>query len=287
MKKTFRIGKFNFIIDYPDEFILMPYMFNFETNDDGMYYTYHIHMVDEIKLPSRKEDALRLDAAIYNEGDKEHRLLGFPALEKNYAMCIESDDNNSDIYFLSSQAKELALAPYFVSLFSLERHMIKNDSLVLHCAYMCYEDEAILLSAPSGGGKTTHAGLWEKYKGATVVNGDKALIYIQDGRWVADGWPVCGTSGVCYNKKLPIRAIVTLTQEKSNNVRVLSPSEAFFKLYAQITINSWNKTFQNHAMDLIERLLDDIKVYHLGCDISKEAVDTLSLVVDVIGGAHS
>ena len=108
-----------------------------------------------------------------------------------------------------------------------------------------------------------------------MVNGDKSLLNKCDGGWKANGWPVCGSSQVCHNESLPIRAIVMLSQGKENTISRLSPFQAFSQIYSQITINFWNKQAQQRAMDLIEDLVTHVPVYHFSCTISEEAVETL------------
>ena len=169
----------------------------------------------------------------------------------------------------------LVVDPLFLSLFCMERHTLQRDHLVLHCAYMQLGDQAILFSAPSGTGKTTQATLWEKHRGTRVVNGDKSLLFKHGDTWTANGWPVCGSSGVCHNEGMPIRAIVMLSQGKENAIKKLTPFQAFSQLYSQITVNVWNRQAQQRAMDLIEDLATSVPVYHLSCTISQEAVETL------------
>ena len=131
----------------------------------------------------------------------------------------------------------LHIDPVFTSLLALERRLIARDSLILHCAYMVYQGEDILFSAPSETGKTTQANLWEKYRGSRTVNGDRALLGKRKGRWTAQGWPVCGTSEVCHNEEFPIRAVVMLSQAKENQAQQLPPGRSFPLLYSQITVN--------------------------------------------------
>ena len=153
--------------------------------------------------------------------------------------------------------------------------MVQRGSMVLHCAYMQYQDEAILFSAPSETGKTTQANLWGKYRGGRTINGDRALLSELNGRWTARGWPVCGTSEICNNQDTPIRAIVMLSQSKENTVRLLKPHEAFMLLYGQITVNRWDRASTAQTLDRMESLLAQVPVYQLACNISEDAVRCL------------
>ena len=195
--------------------------------------------------------------------------------EGYYACYRETGPDRAEVVLARDRIEGLHIDPVFTSLLALERRMIRRDSLVLHCAYVLDHGEAILFSAPSETGKTTQANLWEKYRGSRTVNGDRALLGKIDGRWHAQGWPVCGTSEVCNNEAHPIRAIVMLSQAKENRAERLTPGQAFPLLYSQITINRWNMEDHIRAMDLMEKLLVELPVYHLGCTISGEAVTCL------------
>ena len=107
------------------------------------------------------------------------------------------------------------------------------------------------------------------------MNGDRSLLGKKEGRWIAQGWPVCGTSEVCHNEAIPIKAVVMLSQAKENRAEKLKPGQAFPLLYSQITVNKWNMPDHLHTMDLIEDFLRSVPVIHLGCTISEEAVECL------------
>ena len=77
---------------------------------------------------------------------------------------------------MQDELRDLHIDPLFTSLLALERRLVRKDQMVLHCAYVEYRGEAILFSAPSETGKTTQAGLWEKYRGSRTVNGDRSLL---------------------------------------------------------------------------------------------------------------
>lgn len=66
-----------------------------------------------------------------------------------------------------------------------------------------------------------------------------------------------------------------LSQAQENRAERLTPGHAFPLLYSQITVNKWNTPDHIHIMDLIEDFLGSVPVIHLGCTISREAVDCL------------
>ncbi len=276
MTKTdlYQIGGFIFEITY-DTRITFPIMFQkFQIHEGIPEYHYEMYVVEELPPLQGKIIIERDDIKIASTEIGENRYLG--THDGTFHTYYEEIANNqANIYLLESYLSWLYIDPFFTSLFALERRMIQHNSLVLHCAYMKYQDTAILFSAPSETGKTTQANLWEKYRGSTTINGDRSLLSFENNQLIANGWPVCGSSEVCNNISTPVKCIVMLSQAKENTIQLLKPRDAFIKLYSQITINTWNKDFQNTAMNLIERIMTTVPVYHLECTISEEAVITL------------
>ena len=292
MDKIFQIGDFTFRLCCPEEIMPPPNFMLFERGDTECAlekgsenssmketaepeYTYRMHVAEELPVPEGKVIARRPDLTVYECGNRESRLIGVKGTEGYYACYRENDLSSAEITFAADRIGGLHIDPVFSSLLALERRLVKKDSMILHCAYVEYQGEAILFSAPSETGKTTQANLWEKYRGSRTVNGDRSLLGKKDGRWTAQGWPVCGTSEVCHDEAFPIRAIVMLSQADENRAVRMTPGQAFPLVYSQITVNRWNREDHIHTMDLIQALLEHVPVYHLGCTISEEAVECL------------
>ena len=294
MDKIFQIGDFTFRLCCPDEITPPPNFMLFERGDtesvsgggdageaEKPQYTYRMHVASELPEPEGKVIASRPDLVVFENERGESRLIGVKGTEGYYACYQETSPDCAEITFARDRIGGLHIDPVFSSLLALERRLVKRDNMILHCAYVEYRGEAILFSAPSETGKTTQANLWEKYRGSRTVNGDRSLLGKKDGRWTAQGWPVCGTSEVCHDEAFPIRAVVMLSQAKENRAVKMTPGQAFPLVYSQITVNRWNREDHIHTMDLIQDLLESVPVYHLGCTISEEAVECLARSLEV------
>ncbi|MGN0313456.1 MAG: hypothetical protein ACI4EG_01545 [Fusicatenibacter sp.] len=275
MDKLFRIGDFCFRLLFPENLPFPSNFLLFETKQGLPEYSYQLCITDKIPQLAGKVIAVRSDIVVYQTSFGESRLLGIKGKDTFYACYHEISEEQAEVLLSMHEISGLHIDPVFSSMFALERHMIKRDSLILHCAYMVYQGKAILFSAPSGTGKSTQAGLWERYRGSRTVNGDRALLRKISGRWSACGWPVCGSSDICELGDTPLQAVVMLRQGDSNHIEQLSPIQAFTQLYAQITINQWNRAFVQHAMELIEDLIGQVPVYQLTCDMTEDAVNCL------------
>ena len=276
MDKHFCVGAFCFRlvcereIDIPHNFLLFESL-----GYNSSEFTYHITIADHFLSVDGAILARRPDLIVYGTDTREARLIGIKGQAKPYALYRELSDMEAEIFLAAEAVADLRFDPVFTSLFALERQMIRRDSLILHCAYIKYHGKSILFSAPSETGKSTQAGLWERYRRSETVNGDRALLRKIDGRWTACGWPVCGTSEICHLEDIPIHAVAMLRQGKENHVERLSPVQAFTQLYSQITVNQWNREFVQRTVELIEDFVEHVPVWQLTCDITENAVQCL------------
>lgn len=275
MDGLFQIGDFCFRLTCPEALVPPPNFRIFQVPQGEPEYRYTIALTDRLTEPEGERIAERADIKIFSSGALESRLIGVKGREEPYACYREVAPDRAEVQLLAEEIRQMHIDPMFSSLLALERRLVWKDALILHCAYIRYQDEAILFSAPSETGKTTQANLWEQYRGSVTVNGDKSLLQRVNGRWTAQGWPVCGTSEICNNLSTPIKAIVMLSQGKEDTVRRLTPVEAFSQLYGQITTNTWNREAVRHNMGLIEQLITQTPVFHLRCTISETAVRRL------------
>ncbi len=176
-----------------------------------------------------------------------------------------TDDGNwSDAYLES-----LAVYRKIVEL------LLSRDVLLFHCSALELDGKAYLFTAPSGTGKSTHAGLWRQRFGDRVVmiNDDKPLLALHNGTVTVFGTPYAGKEGRQTNTSAPVGGIVILHQAPENSIRPLSPREAYPELLNQ-TYRPKEPARLIHTMDLVQELAQ-LPLFELGCTISQEAV-TLS-----------
>lgn len=152
----------------------------------------------------------------------------------------------------------------------------KYNAFFLHCSCLEYEGEAIVFTAKSGTGKSTHSSLWRKYLGdkVTMINDDKPIVRFLDGRFYIYGTPWNGKHSLSNNIKAPIKAIYYLHQAKENKVQRCDSLSAISKLLSQ-TVLPDNKVVMNNLLDMLEQLLSTTPMFDLYCDISENAVEAV------------
>lgn len=287
MRKQYQFGHAKVELRFLDEMKIPENMglFEIETQEVQkiceLKFEENLNVIVETFLAANQDVKIitRKDMKILTAGEKECRVIFVGGAKNPYAVYIEESPRLTYVWVNPEIKEMLEIDTIFVSLLGLEKVMIHSDALILHCAYMCRNEKAVLFSAPSETGKSTQANLWEKYRGTRTVNGDKSLLLREEDGWYANGWPICGSSEICHNEAYPIQAIVMLYQSGENEVRRLGMPEAMKKLMAQITMNMWNSKFQIKAMDMIQQLIMEVPVYELGCNISEDAVKCLERVL--------
>ena len=186
-----------------------------------------------------------------------------------------NDLSKKEVTFVESSFKTLMDERYIWSTIGLAESLLFLDSLLMHASYIEDNGEAILFTAPCGTGKSTQAELWRKYAGATVINGDKAGISCIDGKVYACGVPFCGTSGICENKTLPLKAIVELGQSKQNTVRRLTGINGLQAVLGNTYMDMQTFGVPVRSVELINKILSLVNVYHLDCTPDERAVEAL------------
>ena len=146
--------------------------------------------------------------------------------------------------------------------------------LVLHSSYIVTrQGQGILFSGPSGIGKSTQAALWQRYAGAEIVNGDRALVRPDTG--TVSGVFYAGTSGISRNVTAPLQAVALLEQGSENRITALRPQEAFARLLSQCAYYQRDAASAARMTELAALLVTNVPVRQLTCRADGDAVRTL------------
>ena len=153
--------------------------------------------------------------------------------------------------------------------------MLEHGMLLLHASRVEVNERAVVFTAPSGGGKTTQARLWEKHMQARIVSNDRSVIRRTASGILTSGYPADGSRPVCDPEQIPVRAIVILAQGDENRVTRPDPAQALKHLMGQTAADSWNGAQQAELMFLWADILERCPVYLLSCRPDEDAVRCL------------
>lgn len=103
----------------------------------------------------------------------------------------------------------------------ISAYLWSQKIVVFHGVLMNVDEESgVLITAPSGTGKTTHALLWKAmFKDRiTIINGDKPILRLDtDGLW-GYGSPWQGKERIGNNSYVKIKAICYLMRDENNSI---------------------------------------------------------------------
>lgn len=230
----------------------------------------HIYRIAEmnIAVKAKYEDTYRY-------------MQDFLTDSQEYELYIEPTDEM--IRYEAELGEEIhgdAGSPYICEAVAILRvicdYIIDKGGFFLHCSCLKYKDEAIIFTAPSGTGKSTHSALWRRHFGDDVVmiNDDKPLVREKDGRFFIYGTPWNGKHSIGNNTSAPIKSVVFLSQAPENKATPISPIDAMALLLQQTVLPS-DKAELSKLLDMLGRLVENTPMYRLGCTISDEAVTTI------------
>lgn len=237
---------------------------------------FHFEMVDYPDPPSGKLTAVLPNMRIYETDGGSVRYHG--AVKETWENAYARGEHRGDTHHIQlkrARFPQQVRASTVVNCMAIEQMLGLEGGFILHSAYVAWEGRGILFTAPSGTGKSTQAALWERYRGADVVNGDRAAVRIIGDTPMAYGIPFSGTSGISKARELPLTAVVYLSQSKENRLRQLQGYEAFRAIWEGISVNTWDRKAMERVSGTVERLVERIPVYHLACRPDEGAVEIL------------
>ena len=261
---------------YTRERTLEPFSVSEVTDPHDFYFA----VSEELTPPAGEPAVVQSDYMVFEEPGVQVRYIGAVSLgwEKAY-MRAEHRGKEHFVQINGKICKDGITAKTVLNAMQTEHLVAQAGGFVFHCSYIQWQGAAILFTAPSGTGKSTQADLWQKLRGAEIVNGDRAVVRVADGGIFAAGIPFAGSSQICKNHTLPLTAIVYLGQAPQTTIRQLRGAEAFRRVWEGISVNVWDKADVGCVMDTVQQVVQEVPVYHLDCTPDESAVMALEKIL--------
>lgn len=230
--------------------------------------------------------SMLVDSIFYDENkimmkSKFHMLCRYDDYDEYLLMTGDQvvakcrcDEKNGKYEFFILEQSSILENEYILIQCVFSRYLIHHkQAIFIHSSCILYQGHAIMFSAPSGTGKSTHSSLWKEYYQAEYINDDKNFILLEHNQLMVYGSPISGKHQLDNNLAGALKAIVFLKQGKENKAVQLSMMDGLLKLMAQIQRPSSRSSYDN-SEETFQRVIK-LPMYELICDISKEAVDTI------------
>ena len=116
--------------------------------------------------------------------------------------------------------------------------------------------------------------MWlKKFPKAEILNDDKPAIRYIDGKYYAFGTPWSGKNDESINTKTEIAGITFLSRGENNEIERVEGNTATIDFLNQ-TVRPTNKNYMLQFMDILDKVLTEVPIYRLKCNMSLEAVET-------------
>lgn len=203
--------------------------------------------------------------------DKEPLFVVNPVEEDLQRIQASCDQMNEAAGFPRRQRSEVFLENSAIHAGLVEK-LTEHDVILLHGSALCMDGEAVIFTASSGTGKSTHSRLWREMFGDRIwmINDDKPLLRIGEESTLVFGSPWDGKHHLSRNASAPLKAIVKLERAEVNHIEPIKKEEAFPVLMKQCFV-SRNPATMLRTLDLMQRLLRMTDFYNLGCNQEPEA----------------
>ncbi len=155
------------------------------------------------------------------------------------------------------------------------RVMRDYDAFFFHCSSIAVDGKAIMFTAKSGTGKSTHRNLWVKnFDGkVTVINDDKPIIRKVDGTFFVYGTPWKGKEGLGANIRVPAHALCFLSRSETNSIGPIDTADVIAKALNQ-TVRPKEPELMSNLLELLDGFITQVNCYDLRVNMDDEAAIT-------------
>lgn len=160
---------------------------------------------------------------------------------------------------------------------SIAEALLDFDVLLMHGSALALDGECHLFTALSGTGKSTHARLWREQFGERVVmiNDDKPLLRLVDGRFYAYGTPWCGKHSLQTNTRAPLSSIAILERSPTNRAERIDSHSALPTVISQL-YRPADPSLIRKLLPIAEKLLSSAKLFRIGVNMEADAAITVA-----------
>ena len=212
----------------------------------------------------------------------QHFAKAFTVTEKDcdFLISVSEEDIEKERVFVEKQSQKEGRPIGYLSGAMLEEtaiyrkiadHLIRYQALVFHGSAVAVGNTAVVFSAISGTGKTTHTRLWLKnVPGSYVVNGDKPILRVIDGKVFVCGTPWNGKEHLGENAMVPLTAICKIHRSPDNRIEQVD-SSAFLPHLLEQTHCPDTPGAMVSLLPVLKQVVDSTSFYALYCNMEDDA----------------
>lgn len=271
------LADINFNI-YSDEKIIIPDAFGpFLNNEagDGVNINVVTGLLPEINvLPDFKSETRE-----YFDSFSRVRTSYYDFNKKKYVEYAVFEKNGRDDYTLYYDLDgEITLKGVFDGI-NYPSVLLDKGIALMHASFSVIGGQAVLFTGVSGAGKTTQSLLWQKYRNADMINGDRTALKISDGKVTAYGIPFCGSSKTAKNASAPLNAVVFPVKSQINKAVFMDKADIVRLLIGSFTYSAESAEESEKIWSFLGSLIDKTRFIKLYCTPDENAVIALESIL--------
>lgn len=243
MKKVYKVAGHQFGVIMPDNdmswSVMEPYQpFQSDDTDDCVFTAELIETMPDIKNKKRVtvscegSDMPRIE--LY-ELEGQWLIEIAPVMNAPIRVYLITDKSFTNTKFRLLGSVAFSINTLLMLMFALST--ARKNTLLMHASVTMKDGKGYLFLGKSGTGKSTHSQLWINYiEGCSLLNDDNPVIRVTEtGEVRVYGSPWSGKTPCYRNLDVPVGAIVTLQQAKTNKIRRQSLPEAYASVYVSFS----------------------------------------------------
>lgn len=190
--------------------------------------------------------------------------------EKGNTFCMCDLKNRKAVIQYVRDERFLDISSQIANVFM--SFLAQNNGIFMHGPILKHKEKAVIFTAASGGGKSTQANYWSECFGDELINGDKAIVRLIDGKSVAFGSPWSGSSYICKNESAPLKAIVLIVKAEKNSIERVTDAQHILSVLApNVYYPYWSDELVDKTTDTMEELIGKVSFWILRCRNEKES----------------
>lgn len=189
---------------------------------------------------------------IFEEGFPTHRMV----CNKTFCDC--------KVAVLLGEPNGLYVLDSFIMM-AYSQCCAMHDTAMLHASVIKKGDKGYAFLGVSGTGKSTHSTLWlENIPGTELLNDDNPAIRIMPDKTIhVFGTPWSGKTECYKNSDAELQGFVHLKQAKENQIKEVSPVQAYLTLIGSSSTLKWNMVLFNALCKTLEYTANHSRFYYL------------------------